>query len=1124
MSDTSRSSSRTPKARHVGKGVMWLLNLALGLTTVGVLSIAGAVVYLKNNPVTAPVWVQSRIEARLEQVLPEARITFGEMAFVMEDNWTPRVRLRDVVVQSLDGQELLHFNEFRATLASGPLLQRQFQPRDLSLSGMVATLRRSADGSFFLQSGLSGLSGNRQAATLPQLVGQVDTLLLSPAMSALREVDLRALTLRYEDVRADRVWTMDGGRLRLIRDGENLTISADLAVLDGGAGVATLAANYTSRIGETEAEFGVNFDGVAAGDIAAQGPAFAWLGVLQAPISGSVRSGFTPQGRFAPLAASLNISEGVVQPNAATEPIPFEEARSYFNYDPEARFLQFDALSVRSKWISGEAAGSAALGLDAQGSTLTDLVGQINLSGLRANPADLYEAPVELAGVDLDFRLTLDPFKLTLGRAQLSDQGKTAILNGVVEADPKGWRLALDARMDAIERDRLLTLWPERAAPGTRDWVATNLKAGQVSNIDLALRRAPDMTPQTYLAFDFEEGDVRYVKTLPNITDAQGHFSLAENRLVVSVDKGDVIPPQGGAIEMSGSSFIIPDVRAKDGTPAVVRLKTRSSVTAALSLLNMPPLSVMDKANLPEALAGGEAELEGTLAMTLRKGQRIKVDYHVNGGLRRLNSDVLVKGRKIEADRLELRADNKAFRLEGPASLDGLPVNVSYTQPVGKGAGPAKLLADLELSERTLDRFGVALPPGTVSGSGKAEVEITIAKGKPPQLKLQSDLRGIRVSVPQVSWSKPASRAGALALSIELGSVPKVESLSFSAPGLAANGSVTLGANAALERVRFDSVKVGDWLDVPLDLIGRGKGRPVQVVLRGGTLDLRRAEFGDSKPNPAAPPMEVALNRLQITDTIALTGIKGRFNTAKGLDGNFQAQLNGAVPVQGRLLPQSGRSAVRLQSDDAGAVLRAAGLLKQVVGGSLSLVLLPVGSGGAFDGKLDVGGVAIKDAPGIAALLNAVSVVGLVNELNGDGIYFDEVEARFRLTPNRLTLTEASAVGASMGLSMDGTYVLNTGQIAMQGVISPVYLLNGIGSLFTRKGEGLIGFNYALSGLAKEPKVSVNPLSALTPAMFREIFRAPPPDLPEVDGITESTLPSEPQNTERPVARTFEGR
>ena len=78
-----------------------------------------------------------------------------------------------------------------------------------------------------------------------------------------------------------------------------------------------------------------------------------------------------------------------------------------------------------------------------------------------------------------------------------------------------------------------------------------------------------------------------------------------------------------------------------------------------------------------------------------------------------------------------------------------------------------------------------------------------------------------------------------------------------------------------------------------------------------------------------------------------------------------------------------------------------------------------------------------------------------------------------------------------MGISADGVYDFGRKALDMRGVISPVYLLNGIGSILSRKGEGLIGFNYRLRGTAKAPVVSVNPLSALTPGILRDVFRPP---------------------------------
>jgi hypothetical protein len=76
---------------------------------------------------------------------------------------------------------------------------------------------------------------------------------------------------------------------------------------------------------------------------------------------------------------------------------------------------------------------------------------------------------------------------------------------------------------------------------------------------------------------------------------------------------------------------------------------------------------------------------------------------------------------------------------------------------------------------------------------------------------------------------------------------------------------------------------------------------------------------------------------------------------------------------------------------------------------------------------------------------------------------------------------------------MDGYYNLAAKQMDMQGVLSPVYVLNAIGGAFTRRGEGLIGFNFTLRGDAADPSVTVNPLSALTPGFLREMFRRPTP-------------------------------
>ena len=107
----------------------------------------------------------------------------------------------------------------------------------------------------------------------------------------------------------------------------------------------------------------------------------------------------------------------------------------------------------------------------------------------------------------------------------------------------------------------------------------------------------------------------------------------------------------------------------------------------------------------------------------------------------------------------------------------------------------------------------------------------------------------------------------------------------------------------------------------------------------------------------------------------------------------------------------------------------------------------------------------------------------------------DEVDVTFRNTPEQVVIQTATAFGPSVGISVDGYFFKQLRQLDLQGVISPIYALNAVGSLFSGKGQGLIGFNFTIRGETDTPRVVVNPLSALTPSLFREIFRRPAPNL-----------------------------
>lgn len=1078
------------------RGAVWLLALLSFLS-------AGAIYFGLGTRLDAPEWVRQRVETRIERHLNGLQIEFGAIHVVVNKGWRPRVSLKDVVLRHPDGAVFAQLADAQASLAMRPLLRGQVQPKQISLSGLFAVLRRNPDGTLALSFASGGLP-TRQAGNLVELIKQWDSQLDKPVLAALRGVETSELTLSYTDDRLGRAWTLDGGQIRLQKSGSSLSASAVFSVLSGRGDVGSVEASYTSEIGSPEAEFGVLVSEIASEDIALQSPALGWLGVLRAPISGSLRGGVRSDGALEPVQASLRIGEGVIQPEAQTRPVPITGARSYFTYDPAREVLEFAELSVQSGWGSGVMQGQASLAGIRNGQ-LTGLTGQLRFTDLELNPRRLFEAPVKFPGVDADFDLRLKPFRLRLGEMLVRDGGSLIHFDGEIGAGPEGWDYDLNGRVDQVGVARVKELWPEALASKPREWVRDNLHAGLVRDVGFHMRGRGSGKPFVSLDLAFEEAEVLFQKFMPPVRDAAGQLSLYGNRFVVTASKGVVTADQGGDVDVTGTSFIIPDTTVRDGTPGIARIAARGSVTAALSLLNREPLRVMDKASLPVDLAEGQVEATGTLSLPLRKGvQPEEILYHYRGEARAVETSKLVPGHTAAAPLLKIEGNQGEVRISGSGSLSGVPLTASWGQKVGKDAPQdSRVEGTIELSPETVSAFNIGLPRGSVSGTGQGRYAVDLKPGAPPQLQLESDLAGVGLRIAEIGWRKNEAAAGKLSLSAELGGTATVERLELQAPGLAATGRVTTREGGGLNEAVFSSARVGNWFQGAVTFRGRGNAAPA-IEVTGGRLDLNRSPFsassgsgGGGASSGAPVPISLRLQNLQVTDSIGLQSFQGRFSTGGGMNGEFTARLNGQTPVAGTVVPQNNGTAARIRANDAGGVFRSAGVFEHGRGGSFDMTLVPAERPGEYDGRVSVRNIRVRNAPSMAAILNAISLVGLLDEMTGQGILFTSMDGRFRLGGSHLILHQSSAVGPSMGLSLDGNFDLNSSRLNMRGVISPVYLLNAIGRVLSpRDGEGLFGFTFTLRGTADDPSVSVNPLAGLAPGFLREIFRGPPPKVP----------------------------
>ncbi|MEM9970011.1 MAG: AsmA-like C-terminal region-containing protein [Pseudomonadota bacterium] len=554
---------------------------------------------------------------------------------------------------------------------------------------------------------------------------------------------------------------------------------------------------------------------------------------------------------------------------------------------------------------------------------------------------------------------------------------------------------------------------------------------------------------------------------------------IYDNRFTLVLDKGSI-----GAVDGAGSVMTVPDIEEKPAR-GVFDIAAKGALTDVLDVVAAPPLRLFDRIDLPRGFATGAADVSARLALPLVRAPAIDVvDYSVTGTLRDAASEVVIPDRTLTSEALSIDVSARDVTVSGPIRVDGVPATTEWRQTFGEARSSAG--GTIRLSPEALATLGVPVPGGAVSGSATALYALEIPGGGPPSVTLTSDLRGMGLRIDGLGWSKAPDARATLSLDATLGNVPEVPRFAMEAPGLALEGSLDDGLGA----VELSTLRVGNWLNAS------ARVETGVLALTGGQLDLR-ALPELSGGSGGSGRVSVDLDTLVVTDNQRLSPFRGDLTAlGGGLSGDFQGRLNGGTVVRALLAPTSRGTSVRLQANDAGGILRDANLTPNATGGTMDIVLTPVGNGqrGTYDGQFLIEGISLQDAPVMAALLDAASVVGLLQQLGGAGIRFDTVDGRFGLTPTRLSFRDVAATGASLGISANGIYDMAAGALDIEGVVSPFYFLNAFGALVSRRGEGLFGMNYSITGETARPRITVNPLSMLTPGGFRAIFRRAPPE------------------------------
>ncbi len=1089
MTDEEQEKPKKARPRHHRAGAGMTLRL---VAAAFLLLLTGLI--LTDRGVPLPQVARDRLVEAVNDRLSDLRISVEHVDVSLGQLARPKVALEGVTLLGPGGVTLADLNRIDLALSSGGMLRGKLVLEQVSLLGAEVTVRRQSNGSFELAPYETTEEGT--LLSVADILAAVDLALDSGPLAEIEEVFAQDVVITLEDARSDRVWQATNAQLVLRERTGGLTLSVASDVFNGTDALAEVQVSVAFDEASRETELGIRMEEMPSTDIALQSPALAWLSVLRSPISGAVRAQLAGNGTLSSLNGTLDLNGGVLQPDGEVAPIPFEAARAYFSFDPSRGRIDFDEIGVRSRDFSATASGYSYLAETPSAWTDT-FIGQFEINEASVDTPDIFGAPVAIDAARVDLRLGLSPFRIEIAEAFATRADTQARATGEVTIRDGLWSVNVDSSTDSIEGALVKEFWPQRVAPKTRKWIFDNVKAGRLSDVSFGVRFLQGRKPDVALSFDYHDAVVRYLKEMPVVQDGSGRATIHNREFVIEVEEGWVEDAGGKRIGGAGSVFRVPNIRQKppDG---MLSLVAEGDLDSVLEVLDHAPLQVMERAGRSTDIATARARVQADVSLPLKKGLVYdEVDFDVRATASAVESSELVPGRTLQAEMLALKATPEALSINGAGALDGVPFGTTWEVSLGADRnGGSNARGNVVLSTETLKAFGVELPPGSLRGESSADYTLSFAPDETAALVLSSDLRGLGMRLPALGWNKAPSVPGGFDFAMSLGETPDVTRFDFSAPGLAFSGDVDFASGGSVRQVRLSQLRVGQWLDATARITPRSGASPI-VALEGGRLDLREVpRSSDQRQTGTGEVVSLNLDTVIVSDGIGLRPFRGQVTPVMGgLNGDFEARVGGQTLVRGNLVPAFGRTALRVEADDAGGVLRNANIIQSGRGGDFYLTMTPVSGApaGTYDGEFRIDKMRLRDAPILAGLLNAISVVGLLDQLASGGLAFDTIDGAFRVTPDRIILRRMAAVGPSLGISAEGVYDPAAKELDLQGVISPIYFVNGIGALLTRRGEGLFGFSYRMTGSTRSPTVSVNPLSILTPGMFREIFRQPVP-------------------------------
>jgi hypothetical protein len=753
-------------------------------------------------------------------------------------------------------------------------------------------------------------------------------------------------------------------------------------------------------------------------------------------------------------------------------------------------------------------------------------------AGSLADPA-LPGGAVPIGGAKISASYDPNSARLTLHNFDLDLAGPSASISATVDglaaewllrgAAPAGTELAVSADAEIIDMpaNDLARFWPTSLGHNAREWVTNNIRDGVIDEARLTTRLRLQADRQSAPVLDAFAGKMRmrgltvdYKRPLPPVLKVDGSATFDGMHMELLPTSG-VLKGQ----RITAGKIIITDLDKVDQY-IDINLDVKGPLRDALEVIDSKPLQYARQVGLDPARVGGMAD--GHLYFRFMLDHRTRMD-DVELAVRAQVTGATLRNVAFEQDLedgdLQLRLDRAQMEVDGTAKLGGVPATLGWAQYFKPRDGVrSRYTVRATLDDQARRRFGFSLPADAIVGPVAVGATLTGLANKRGDAVLDLDLAGAALSLPDLNWAKPAGVPASAKLRLDLidDRVSAIREATAKGKGLGLRASAAYGAaGQSVQRVELKQFVLGKT-----DLTGTVERRSEggwRANLTGASLDATALLDNLTKPGPSRHDEAPLVVDGKFSRVIFGPGREARDVVVQLYsDGaHWQSVRLDLVPAASATLrlrfgETRGERPFDFSTSDLGATLRLLDVSDHVTGGQLSATGHAEDSGPdrRFVGRLDGSDYKIVEAPVMARLLSVASFTSIASMLSGEGIPFTRLTGDFTAQDGRVAIKQGRAFGGAIGINASGTVDLGSNLLDLEGTLVPAYMLNSIigkipvigNFLLGGEGQGLFAAHFRASGPLDDPKITVNPLSALAPGALRNLFlfepgdpNAPPP-------------------------------